>query len=455
MSGFVIWIMQWIALSGWLLATLGIAPWLLIAGVQFNAPSLSRAAVLVQTPTGVTAVSLVLALCTTVFLTRGLRLYVRIQRWLFIGTLAAVIAVVYIFIRSSSNFAHHLDEFVATLISQLHLAVPSEMKTHFSSYLLTSVRNSGTSLAPPFSFWATLGLVPIVWTSLQWATYSVEQNTEIAEADRFRKQVLILLFSACAVAFVLWLIAHVEHVAATKEFVVAASNAYWAQKGSPELVSLVKSVLQPFPNILAMAVSGSIVLSTLIALGFVANAFQVTCNCFIGVTRILVAMSTDGLLDSKLQLHRVSPLRHAPVRAHWVYLLASIPWIVAYNFVPGWSVYTLGVTFACGYVFAFSALAATKIPSRMASAWKTSEVYRTSPKLIRFIGYLGFCSGIVMVGAYLLVPQLGLTGTVPYSIVFGIAMLAYLLYLRARARSPLVDRALEETPAEVEQFYNE
>jgi amino acid transporter len=317
------------------------------------------------------------------------------------------------------------------------------------------VRNSGFNLTPQFSLLATLGIVPIVWTSLQWATYSVEQSTEIAEADRFSKQLWMLLFSAFSVTLLLALVAHVEHKAISERFVLAASASYWLQKGSPETVAFVKTTVQPFPNILAMAASGSILLSTIIALGFVANAFQVTCNCFIGVTRILVAMSVDGLLDRRLHLEKVDPRRHAPVRAHWIYFFASLPIIACYNLIPTWANYTLGVTFACGYVFTSSALAATRIPTRMRTSWETSEVYRVRPTVIRSIGYLGFASGGAMVLSYLILPQLGITGSIPYLIVFGVVLVSWALYLFARTKSSLAAKVLEQAPEEVPEFFED
>ena len=41
---------------------------------------------------------------------------------------------------------------------------------------------AGVSLNPPFSLLATLLIAPIAWTSLQWATYSSQQNGEIKDA---------------------------------------------------------------------------------------------------------------------------------------------------------------------------------------------------------------------------------------------------------------------------------
>jgi amino acid transporter len=234
---------------------------------------------------------------------------------------------------------------------------------------------------------------------------------------------------------------------------MASSAAYWLKKGTPDTVAFVRTVLQPFPNILAMAVSRSVVLSTIIALGFLANAFQITCNCFIGATRILVAMSLDGMLDRRLGLEKVDPRRHAPVRAHWVYFFASLPIIVGYNIIPRWATYTLGVTFACGYSFTSSALAATRIPTRMRSFWQNSEIHKIRATVIRSVGYLGFASGSAMVLSYLLLPQFGITGDVPYLIVFGVLVASWTIYLYAKSKSNLASQSLDLPPEKVPEFF--
>ncbi len=440
MSGFVIWILQWVALSGWLFATLGLAPLFLCLGVYTNNPSLTQMGMSIQSPFGILFVSILLALFTTVFLTRGMRLYVKIQKYLFAFTLIAISIVIYVFAFKSNNFNLNLNNFVANLIHQINLKVPQGLTHNFTEFIKTDVQKHGFNLKPSFSWLATLGIVPIVWTSLQWATYSVEQSDEIAEANKFYKQLFMLLGSAVAVAGFLILIAHFENQATSSEFVLAASASYWGQAASPETITIVKSVIQPFPNILAMAASGSILISIFISLGFIANSFQITCNCFIGVTRILYAMGTDGLLPRKLSLETIDPIRHVPVRAHWFYFFASLPVIIGYSLISEWSTYSLGVTFACGYVFVFSTLAATRIPTKMKTEWSNSEIHSFPAWLIKSISYFGFILGMAILFAYLLLPQLGVTGDIANFVVIGIFVLSYLLYWNASRKSSLVEK---------------
>ena len=52
MSGFVVWILQWLALAGWLFAVLGLAPLFMGLGVHYENQSLISAAVWVQSSHG-------------------------------------------------------------------------------------------------------------------------------------------------------------------------------------------------------------------------------------------------------------------------------------------------------------------------------------------------------------------------------------------------------------------
>ena len=54
------------------------------------------------------------------------------------------------------------------------------------------------NFAPPFWLFGTLMVAPIAWTSLQWATYSVEQGGEIKNAHVFRNQLFIIVGSLAA-----------------------------------------------------------------------------------------------------------------------------------------------------------------------------------------------------------------------------------------------------------------
>jgi amino acid transporter len=109
----------------------------------------------------------------------------------------------------------------------------------------------------------------------------------------------------------------------------------------------------------------------------------------------MVAMSLDRVLPEWFS--RVNERYHTPVNAHLAYFLASIPIIYAYNKVTGWVGLTLGVTFACGYVFIITCLAGALLP------YRAKDVYEASPAAkYKVNGYVGILCTVLGVAAFIL-----------------------------------------------------
>ncbi|MGD0610691.1 MAG: APC family permease [Anaerolineales bacterium] len=360
MSGFVIWILQWVALSGWLVSYLGFAPLFLGLGATMHVASLSSLGVWFTSATGIIIVSVLNALLSLILLTSGFKNYVRFQHVIFWGTLLCFATVfVVLFTTPASEFITRLNAF----------SVASGGVANFYQTALDAVTKAGINVHPPFSFLATLLVAPIAWTSLQWATYSAEQNGEIKDARSFRSQTFIMVGSLIATGLLLALLAlGIEKVAGT-EFLYVAGAGYWSGVSAANI-----NGFNLWPPILAVALAASPIVVLIIGLGYLLNGFQIVCNCYIGMTRILVAMSLDRLLPDWFS--KVNQRWHTPVNAHLGYFLASLPIIVAYSLVTQpftWTTLTLGVTFGCGYVFIITCLAGALLP------YRAKEVYEASP----------------------------------------------------------------------------
>src|SRR5512141_712929 len=112
MSGFVIWILQWVALSGWLVSYLGFAPLFLGLGATMGSASLSAIGVWFTTGTGIIIVSILNALVSMVLLTSGFKNYVRFQHVIFWGTLLCFATVfIVLFATPASEFVTRLNAF--------------------------------------------------------------------------------------------------------------------------------------------------------------------------------------------------------------------------------------------------------------------------------------------------------------------------------------------------------
>ena len=449
MSGFVIWILQWVALSGWLVSYLGFAPLFLGLGATLGNASLSTLGVWFTTPTGIVIVSILNALLSLLLLVSGFKNYVRFQHVMWWGTLLCFATVfLVLFTTPASEFVARLNAF----------AVASGGTSNFYETAVAAVQGAGIDLNPPFSLMATLLIAPIAWTSLQWATYSAQQNGEIKDARSVQAQTFIMVGSLVVTGLLLALLAVGLERVAGPEFLYVAGAGYWS------LIS--EATINGFnlwPPILAVALTGSPLVVLIIAIGYLLNGFQIVCNCYIGMTRVMVAMSLDRLLPEWIS--KVDEKLHTPVNAHWAYFLASIPVILAYNLVPGWIGLTLGVTFGCGYVFVITCIAGALLP------YRAKEVYEASPAakyklgntpLITVLGVLGGVLGTIMVLAFLFAPQLGVLGNWNFEnfptglwaqiIAVGIILISWVWYVLAKnsqkSRGINVDFAFKEIPPE-------
>jgi amino acid transporter len=442
-SGFVIWILQWVALSGWLLATLGFAPLFLGLGASLNNAGMVDLASWFTTPFGIIVTSIANALLALVILASGFRNYVRVQRVMWVAILLSFATMLVVLATTSpSEVAGRLDAFSTAIGGS----------STFTADAIVAAEGAGVDLNPPFSLLATLLIAPIAWTSLQWATYSSQQNGEIKSAGSFRNQAFIIVGALVLTGVLLAILAFVLQQAVGPEFLYVAGSGYWS--GVSE-ATLAGSYL--WPNILATAIAFSPVVTLLIAAGFILNGHQIVHNCYIGMTRVMVAMSFDRLLPEWIS--RVSERFRTPVNAHVVYFVASIPVIWLYNsFSYGdttWTSLTLGVTFACGYVFVATALAGAILPFRAKAAYEASPGSKYTiggVPLVTVIGLLGAAAGVVFLYLFLTNDQLGLTSQLAYAVVGGVLLFSAAWYLIAkqvrRSRGIDVSYAFKEIPPE-------
>jgi amino acid transporter len=356
MSGYVIWILQWVALSGWLLSYLGFAPLFLGLGATLGNVTLSSIGLWFTQSAGIIITSILNALISLIILCSGFKNYVKFQ-WVMWYTVIVAFAVMFgvLFFTNPSIFIERLNAFAAA----------SGGGANFYQTAVNAVTAAGINLKPPFSLIATLLVAPIAWTSLQWATYSAQQNGEIKDARSFKSQSIIMVGSLIVTGILLALLAAGLERLAGSEFLYVAGAGYWSL--IPEATV---GGFYLWPNIIAIAVTASPIIVLIIGLGYILNAHQIVHNCYIGMTRILVAMSLDRVLPEWFS--KVNERYHTPVNAHLAYFLASIPIILAYNLVPGWVGLTLGVTFGCGYVFIITCLAGALLPYRAKDAYEAS-----------------------------------------------------------------------------------
>ncbi len=417
MSGFVVWILQWVALAGWLLATLGVAPLFVGLGVNWDNQSLIDAGVWCQSSAGVVTISIIGAAAIAILLVTGFKNYVRLQYFMFAATGILMVILVVQFLRTNpAQFALDIN----------HFAQVVDGREGYYQWLLADVKGAGVDLKPAFAIGATLLALPIVWTSLQWATYSVEQGGEIKGARVFKNQMFIIVGSMIAMGCSLALIAWAEERAVGTAFFNAVSHSYYY--GVSASGDGIGSVL-PFPGMFAIVISNNWFITILVAVCFMLASLQITCNCYIGMTRVMVGMSLDRTLPAWVS--KISPRFRSPANAHWLYFLCSLPVIIGYNYWGQWYTLTLGVTFACGYVFVISCFAAALLPFRAKALYEASPGAKYTLggfPLVTLFGAIGSIFGIVVLILFITEAGYGLNNATSYIYVVGVFLVCLIGY---------------------------
>ena len=439
MSGYVIWILQWVALSGWLLSYLGFAPLFLGLGATTGSAAMTNLGLWFTGSTGIIITSILNAFVAMMILISGFKNYVRFQNVMIAGTLLAFVTMlVVLFVGTPATSMPKIDSF-AQAVSGVSNFVQTAKDASIAA---------GVDLNPPFSLLATILIAPIAWTSLQWATYSAQQNGEIKNARSFKDQMFIIVGSLIFTGVLLAILAVALEKAVGTEFLYIAGAGYWSGVSEATV-----SGFWLWPNIIAVALTASPLVVLIIGIGYILNSHQIVHNCYIGMTRVMVAMSLDRLLPEAVS--KVDEKRHTPANAHWIYFIASIPVILVYNLWGAWVELTLGVTLACGYVFVVTCLAGALLPYRAKDVYESSPgaVYKIGNiPLVTILGIIGFILGGGMLYLFMFSPQLGLTSVLAYSVLFGVLGVSAIWYFLAKgaqkSKGVNVDYAFKEIPPE-------
>ena len=189
-----------------------------------------------------------------------------------------------------------------------------------------------------------------------------------------------------------------------------------------------------FPVLIPLMGAGAIVV-VLTLLGFLTQAIQQSFNCFVGGTRILVAMSLDRVLPESLG--KISRrFRGSPVNAILFLLIGAEVLAVVLWRVPNLENYALSTSFAATIYQSLTCLAAAVFPFRAKGLYQASPIskYKVGNiPLVTLCGAWGFLVGVVLITFYLLEPNLGLASTAGLWGMIAVFVFAFIWFWVARA----------------------
>jgi len=416
-----IWLWYWLELSGFWIAAMVLSPMFSMLGVYLDSTALLNLATWFSGSSGILTTALVTNVLIAISFLPGMRTYLRLQWFLFAGVVISIVVMTIVLLTTS-----HAD-FVANFNAFMGKFDPSQ--TNYYQYVIDSANAGGFDPTAGGGLYGLIGVVAIAWFNLIWAVWSMPNLGEIKHANSFGKLNWVMQASLAFGVLVLAVTMGLLFNVLGKEFTLALGYTWFN--------GTINFPVQPYSAVLIPIMGGGAIIVVLTLFGFLTQAIQQSFNCFIGGSRILVAMSMDRLLPDGLG--KISRrFRGSPVNAILFLLIGAEVLAVVLWFVPNLENYALSTSLEATIYQSITCLAAAVFP------FKAKAIYDASPiakykvgniPLITLCGGWGFLVGLVLIIFYLTEPNLGLASTAGLYGMLAVYVLSFIWFWIVRAQN--------------------
>ncbi|MHB1570511.1 MAG: APC family permease [Solirubrobacteraceae bacterium] len=304
--------------------------------------------------TGIFVLSVITALLASLFISLGIRVYAKLQRWCFFGGLFGLaVMVVLLLVNSKSGFISAFNEQSKSLYGVS------------DAYQKTMAAGSKGYAAPglgAFAFASTMFLIPMMAFFNLWSNWGATLYGEVRGASDFRKNIYAMggaLIATTIAAVVLFLLFSKTF---GWSFYENSNSAYWLGT-SP-------TGTWYYPATLAAAFFHSKVLSFIFIAIMSLWFFGWVGTVFLSSTRVIFATAFDRVLPEAVS--RVSG-NGVPYPALALMLIPGLGVSALYAYNSTFATYTLDATLVIAVTFLGSAIAAMVLP------YRKPEIYNASP----------------------------------------------------------------------------
>jgi amino acid transporter len=422
--------LQWQALGGWLTAILGLSPLFTGLGLSMNNAQLLNLGTWFTTPMGIWITTAVSSTVAAAVLIKSFAWFVKAQWIMWYGFLISFVAMTVMFmITPNSTFVANFNHASGVISPGV-----GNGTSNYYQYVVTQATTGGFVQAAGFSLVGTLLVVPVALTSLGWVGYAQEQAGEIQGAQSLRNQLFINLGGGLFSTVLMMIMAYA---------LVSTVGQGWLSAASFNSANM---PIAPWFSTLASVLTNNPAIIFLMIIGILLNAIQVVFNVIVGWTRVAVAMSIDGVLPKFLS--KVNDRTHTPVNAHVIFLIGG-GFIMGYvyNFVPGYTNYTLAVTAVATIMYIGTAVGGALFPRVRKAIYDSSPISKyklAGVPLITICGIIAALFSLYMLYDYLTIPFLGVASATSEEIVFAIFIgwVGYYFVRRAWLRRVGIDLEL-------------
>jgi basic amino acid/polyamine antiporter, APA family len=305
--------------------------------------------------TGLFVASMVVALLASVYISLGMRVYARIQKFCFYGGLVGL-AIMLILLLVNSNAG-----FVSAFNSEANELYGASGNAYQQTIEAGSLQNAGPAT---LALGPTLLLIPMIVFFNLWSNWGATLYGEVRGASDFRKNIYAMGGALVATSIVAVIMLALFAKTIGWDFYYAASNAYFSGAENAPVSAW------PYPGLFTAFFLDNPILQVILV-GLLSLWFFGWCGTvFLSSTRVVFATAFDRMLPEAVSK---TSRNGVPYVALTLMLIPSIPISYLYAFGENFATYTLDATLVIAATFLGSAIAAAVLP------WRRPDIYNASP----------------------------------------------------------------------------
>ena len=289
--------------------------------------------------------------------------------------------------------------------------------------VISQASSAGWNPTPPFSWYATLLMLPTVMSAVGYTYSSVYIGGEVKQVQRTQLlgMILPLIFYVAFNAIVYWLMLN----AVGSAFASSINYLWW--QGTP--ISL---PLWPYFNLWAILLANNVAIAFLVGLGFVALSIMYVPLNFMLITRMIFAWSFDRVFPEKMS--EVNERTRSPIWAVVFVIIVSEVFLI----VMTYTTYLSGLAAAIGLFIAnfVTFLAAAVLPYKGRKMYEASPVSKykiAGMPLITVLGVGGMIFALCLTIPMLLDTRYLANSPLSLSILAGSVVLGFVIYYASKA----------------------
>lgn len=369
----VIWNFFWMAFNAWAMANFALPGTLQLLGEFANNQALISLASSVTNSAVVITIAVILQILFALLHIQGIKAYFTYLKITFAVCALSVVVAILVLLFGGSHFQSSWDAFMASAGGLSYQQV------------IETAKASGFNPNQPFSFGATLAMMPMVFWIVGFFNGSPQIGGEVkrARSTQFVAQVIAVLGNGAIVALIAVLIARNIGM----DFMNSLGYLWFNQ---PEALNL---GVQPDFNFLVNVIARSIPIAALLGLAYIFWATNGTPNIIAFITRTLLAYSFDRMAPD--WMGEVNEKTHTPVKA--IIFTAAMGLVAILIIITVEEASLLSSMMAQMFAYIVLSVAAIVFPYKMPKLWQS----QTSARKVFGIPLLAV-TGVLSVGFLIL-----------------------------------------------------